>query len=218
MKLWRFADPFDYRFARAGRVGGTWQDGEYKIRARNIVLDWESGSDIVGDFTWPGFDTDLVVTDGVGQALQESGVAGFDLRPVEMQESAEPAKRRSKKSRVKLPYEGPPLWDLWVTAWTASDRELSTLHEVLRDDGSSQLEVVGAQRWERVWDQQRMELVSVLHPRVEGQALVVPKMRGVFRVEEFPAWVFCTDDVKALIENHDFKNVSFLEMGDVLDR
>lgn len=213
MKLWRFTDPCDYRFARAGRVGGTWQDGEYKIRGRNILINWEPDSDIVGDFTWPGLDTDLVVTDRVGKVLQESGVEGFELRPVEMQETA---KRRSKKLRVRLPFEGPPLWDLWVTAWTVADRELSTIHEVVRDDGSRQFELVGAQRREKIWNQQRMELVSVLHPRVEGQGLFVREMRGVFRVEEFPTWVFCTDDVKVLIENHDFTNVSFLEVGEVL--
>ena len=62
MKLWRFADPFDYHFARAGRVGGTWQEGEYRFRRKAIVIEWEPDSDVVGDFTWPGLDTDVVVT------------------------------------------------------------------------------------------------------------------------------------------------------------
>lgn len=218
MKLWRFTDPCDYRFARASRVGGTWQDGEYRFRSRNILIEWEPDSDVVGDFTWPGLDTDLVVTDRVGKALHDAGISGFELRSVEMQENSEPAKRRSKKPRVRLPYKGPPLWDFWVTAWTAMDREHSTVDEVVRDDGSRHFELVGAQRREKSWDQQRMELVSVLHPRVAGQGLFVPRTQGVFRVDEFPAWMFCTDDVRALIEKHNFTNVSFLEMGEVLNQ
>lgn len=217
MKLWRFTDPGDHRFARASRVGGTWQDGEYKRRGRAIIIEWEPDSDVVGDFTWPGLDTDLIVTDRVGVALSAAGVPGFELRPVEMQETTEAAKRRSKKPRVRLPYRGLSLRDFWVTVWTGMNRERSTVSEVVRDDGSRYFVINGAQREEKVWDQKRMELVSVLHPRVAGTGLFVPKARGVFRVEEFPAWIFCTDDVKILVERCNFTNVSFLEMGEVLD-
>lgn len=217
MKLWRFTDPGDHRFARASRVGGTWQDGEYKRRGRDIIIEWEPDSDVVGDFTWPGLDTDLIVTDRVGAALRNAGVPGFELRPVEMQENTEAAKRRSKRPRVTLPYQGPILRDFWVTAWTGLNLERSTVNEVVRDDGSRHFEIIGAQRREKVWDQKRMELVSVMHPRVAGQGVFVPRTPGVFRVEEFPAWIFCTDDVKMLVEECDFTNVSFLEMGEVLN-
>ena len=218
MSLWRFAEPFDHRFARASRVGGTWQGDEYKSRTRNILIEWEPDSDVVGDFTWPGLDTDLIVTDRVGKALCEAGVEGFDLRPVEMQENCERAKRCSNKPSVKLPYKGPTLRDFWITAWTTMDRERSTVREVVRDDESRYFELIGAQQRKQSWDQQRNELVSGLIPRTDGQGLFVREMRGVFRVEEFPAWIFCTDDVKALVEESGFTNVTFLEMGDVRPR
>lgn len=216
MKLWRLSEPFDPRFARAVRVGGTWQEGEYKTRNGTLTVEWEPDSDVIGDFTWPGFDTDIVIGDRVGEVLREAGVTGFELRPVQMRENSEPAKRRSRKPRVRLPYQGPQLWDFWITAWAHADRDQSTIREVKRGDGSVDLELVGAQRREKTWDQQRMELVSALHPRIAGQGLFVPRMHGVFRVEEFPAWVFCSDDVKRLIEEHGFTNVSFLEMGELL--
>jgi hypothetical protein len=45
----------------------------------------------------------------------------------------------------------------------------------------------------------------------------VPSARGIFRVEELPGCILGTDDVKRLIEEHGFTNVSFLEMGDTLE-
>lgn len=214
MKLWRFTEPFDHRFARASRVGGTWQGAEYKVRSCDILIEWEPGSDVVGDFTWPGLDTDLIVTDRVGIALRD--IPGFELRCVMMQENTGAAKRRSKKPRVQLPYQGPPLWDFWVSAWIAMNREHSAVNEIVRDDGSCDFKILGAQRQESGWNLERMEHVSVLHPRVEGQGVFVPSTQGVFRVEEFPAWIFCTDDVKMRIEECGLTNVSFLEMGEVL--
>jgi len=95
-------------------------------------------------------------------------------------------------------------------------RDRSTEEEVAREDGSRCFEVVGVERREKAWDQQRMKRVTSIHSRVEGQGLFVPPIVGLFRVEEFPAWVFCTDDVKEFLAKHGFTNVSFLEMGDVL--
>ncbi len=117
---------------------------------------------------------------------------------------------------VRLPYSGPQLRELWVTAWTSLDPLRSTVTQVENCDGSRHFDVSGVQRREKTWDQERAELVTVIHPRIEGEGIIVPRMRGIFRIREFPTWVFCTDDVKRLIEEHEFTNVSFLEMGEVL--
>jgi hypothetical protein len=77
MKFWRFSDPSDYRYARAVRHGGTWQEGEPWRRAKPLAIVWLPDSDVVGDFTWPGLDTDIVITDRVGIALKQAVVTGF---------------------------------------------------------------------------------------------------------------------------------------------
>lgn len=214
MKLWRFSDP-SAEYARAGRHGGTWQEGEPSRRVKPLTIEWLPDSDVVGDFTWPGLDTDIVITDRVGKALKEAGVTGFDLAPVEMVENSEGSKHASPQ--VKLPYVGPQLWDLWVTAWSKLDRERSTVEVVGKQpDGTEQYEVSGVERREAIWDQERMELVKKRHPRIEGHGLFVRAETRILRVAEFPGWILCTDDVKELIERHSFTNVSFLEMGDVL--
>lgn len=214
MTLWRLSDPGQHRYARASRRG-TWE-GNPSRRVRPLIIEWEPGSDVIGDFTWPGFDSDIVVNDRVAEVLTGAKVPGFDLGSVQMQENCEADKRRSKKPRVQLPYSGPSLWDLWVTAWTIADRARSTIDQVTRPNGSVGLELRGVQHLDASWDQQRMALVKKMYPRVKGQGLFVPPIRGIFRVEEFPAWVFCTDEVKDLIEQYNFTNISFLEMGDVL--
>jgi hypothetical protein len=180
------------------------------------VIEWEPGSDVIGDFVWPGFDTDIVIKDRVAKVLEEAGVAGFELAPVQMVENSEKSKRISKRPHVKLPYLGPPLWDLWVIAWAELDRERSSVKLTQsKPDGTEQLEVTGVERREAMWDKERMELVTWKQPRIDGQGLYVRSDAGVFRLAQFPGWIFCADAVKQLIESHDFSNVSFLEMGDV---
>ena len=73
LKLWRFSDPDDDRFARASRRG-TWDHGH---RVSPLVIEWEPDSDVVGDFVWPGLDSDIVVTEKVYKALA-SRFSGFE--------------------------------------------------------------------------------------------------------------------------------------------
>ncbi len=217
MKVWRFSDPRDVRYAEAGRHGGTWQKGEPWRRTRPLVIEWLPDSDMVGDFTWPGLDTDIIITDRVGRALTEAGVTGFELAHVEMITSSTKSKHVSRKPCVKLPYVGPQLWDLWVTAWAALDRDRSTVKVVEGlPDGSERYEIFGIARREAIWDPQRMELATRVYPRIDGQGLFAQCDAGIFRVAEFPAWILCTNDVKEIIERQAYTNVSFLEMGDVV--
>lgn len=215
MKLWRLSDPSDFRYARASRRG-TWE-GTPPRRVQPLVIEWEPDSEVVGDFVWPGFDTDIVIAERVGKALKEAGVTGFELAPVRMVENSEKSKRTSRRPGVKLPYAGPQLWELWVTAWAELDRKRSTVKVVgTQPDGTEQYEVSGVEGREAIWDQQRLELVKKRRPRIDGQGLFVRTEAGIFRAAEFPGWIFCTDETKELIESHDFTNVSFLEMGEVL--
>jgi hypothetical protein len=38
----------------------------------------------------------------------------------------------------------------------------------------------------------------------------------IFCIHEAPAWILCTDSVKLFIQEKQFTNVGFLEVGDVL--
>lgn len=219
MKLWRFTDPKDDRFARATRRG-SWEGSPSK-RVSPLIIEWEPGSDRIGDFTWSGFDSEIVVTENVTKVLADANVHGYDLAPVEMIENSEPEKRASKEPRVKLPYSGPQLWELWVDSWVKCDRERSTLREITDSSRKGPtFEVTGVEKINSRWDPKEEKLVRTHESRKQGQGIFIQSRflgkLDIFRIQEVPAWIFCTDAVRDLIKHYNFTNVSFFEMGEIL--
>ncbi|UCH34929.1 MAG: hypothetical protein JSV65_00805, partial [Armatimonadota bacterium] len=126
MKIWSFYNPRDDTFAVAGGIGARCIVKRERIQP--LVIEWEPGSDVIGDFTWA--EIGIMVTERVGKALLEH-FRGFELGPVEMIQNPR-LKRptritRRTKPRVWLPYEGPPLYELCVTARVSADLDRSTL-------------------------------------------------------------------------------------------
>lgn len=214
MKLWSFSHPHKYDYARAVRVGGTWQAGEYKERRRCLVIEWIRGSDVLGDFIWPGFHSDIVITDRVGAALRAAGVPGFELRPVTIRRSRW-GDRIDKALEAKLGSEEVVLWDFWITQWVHLDAKLSTISRC-EVDGTLDVEILGAEEWEESSEIATTSAMMAKRPRVQGCGVFVRDVRGVFRIEEIPALIFCADDVKRLLEENESTNVDFLEVGDII--
>jgi hypothetical protein len=214
MKLWSFSHPHEYSYARAVRAGGAWQAGEYKERRHCLVIEWIRGSDVLGDFTWPGFHSDIVITDRVGTALRAAGVPGFELRPVTIRRSRW-GDRIDTALGAKSGSEEFALWDFWITQWVHLDTSLSTISwcEV---DGTSNVEIIGAEEWAEGSGIEATSATTAKRPRIEGCGAFVRNVQGVFRIEELPALIFCADDVKRLLESHGFTNVVFLEVGDII--
>jgi hypothetical protein len=172
------------------------------------------------------------MTERVAGELQRHS-KGFELGPVEMVQSPKlkRPKRPTKRSkpRVWLPYEGPPLYELWLTSWTHMDAERTTAKLAWR------CQQCGSERWE-LEGHEREEYDIVIHkgedgvpeyesrtthyPRISGKGLFVRSAdlmgADIFGVHEFSGWLFCTDRVKTFIEENQFTNVAFLEMGEVI--
>lgn len=228
MKLWRFHDPSDERFAAAG-LRGSWSPprggvcpecgASRQIRVQPLLLVWEPGSDEIGDFSWPGFDSEVVVKDGVLQMLGPR-VSGFEPGPGEVIQDIPPLPARGRKRRVPFPYRGPALHELWVTRRVHLDRDRSSmeLERTCSTCSSEFWELYGVERWDSHFDAERGQLLRTKIERLPGAGVSLRHAdlagAGIFRVHEFPAWVFCTDDVRQLIEESRLSNVLFLEMGD----
>ena len=233
MKLFRFHNPLDFRFARGGRLGTWCPDpgpgvcpectASRQRRVPPLIMEWLPESDTIGDFVWPG--GDVVVSQRVREALEER-FQGFEFKPVEMWQ--DPKLKRPQritkrtKPRVWLPHEGPPLYELWVTAWVHADPERSTIR-LTRDCatcGRRAYEMEGVEVRKSRWDAIKRDLVEVHIPRQAGKGIYVHQedLRSVniFRLFEAPGWILCTERVKTLIEDRAFSNVAFLEVGDVL--
>jgi hypothetical protein len=227
--IWRFADPGDYRFAQASRRG-SWSpsaglclecSASSQKRIQPLILEWEPGANVIGDFTWSGFGSDIAVTERVAEDLKSFG--GFEPGPIEMVQDPElrasDGARRSKP-RVSLPYQGPQLCELWVTQNVHLDLKKSSvrLAKECGTCGQRQYEVDGIERRESTWDAERRESVKEHIPRSQGKGLFVAEHAlagtAIFRTLEFPGWVLCTDRVKELVTQKGFTNVAFLEVGD----
>lgn len=184
-------------------------------------MEWEPGSDLVGDFTWPGFDSEVVVTEAVGRALRER-FTGFELGAVEMIDSHKRQAGPRGARRVRLPYEGPKLFEIWITRWVHLDASASTarLLATCGTCGTARYALTGAEREEISWDPERRQLVTIPVPRDPGGGLYVHdrelEQDSFFRIHEFPSWVFCTDDVRGFVLTKGFNNVTFMEMGYLL--
>jgi hypothetical protein len=231
MILYGIEDPVDLNCARVAPVGeegyiacdtcGYYTDFPKPSRR---TVEWLEGSSIICPFVWPArLIAEVLVTTDVRESLPEKGI---EYLPVEFYQDPKLAKpkRMTKRarSRVWLPYEGPPLYSLWVATWIHVDPSRSSLH--LTHDctvcGRKAYEVEGVERREFHWDPMRGELVRTDIPRVAGKGVYVSQkeLQGahIFRSYEGPGRILCTEVVKDIIEEKQFGNVWFLELGEVI--
>jgi hypothetical protein len=231
VKIWKLSDPGDDRYANASRRGAwspsvglcTECGASRQRRVKPLIIEWEPGSDRIGDVTCVGFNSDAAVTDRAVKALDKCG--GFEPSPVEMYQNPKLKRPRTSlrtKPRVWLPYEGRPMFELWITLHVYLDPKKSSIRllKVCETCGLRRYEALGIERWETTWDKDRLEGASIHFPRKPGCGIYVNESdlagSGLFRVHEFPAWIFCTDSVKKIVESEGLTNVSFREMGDTI--
>jgi hypothetical protein len=190
-------------------------------RAEPLVVDWEPGSDAIGDFVWEGVGFRVIVSEPAFSLLK-GRFRGFEAGPVEMAKEPSRAGRYRRQPRVRLPYAGPELRELRVTTWAHLDRERSSGEIELRC-GTCEAELwkaSGIERGETHWDMVARTLTYSRTKRVAGEGLSVhmADLSGadIFRVHELPGWIFCTDPAREFVEDRAFSNVVLLEMGDAI--
>jgi hypothetical protein len=172
-------------------------------RISPLIIEWEPGSDVISDFTWPGGLEELVVTQAVKDWVQKHRLTGLAFGSVEMVQDPKltrpsPATSRTKK-RIWLPYQGPTLWDLLVSSW--SNLDLSESKRTLVYECN-------------ICHRQEFSLVA-------DAPLVVNRKTwegcDVFRIREIGKLVFVVEKVKRAIEEQQFTNVEAVERGYIPD-
>lgn len=187
-------------------------------------IEWEKGSDRIGDFSWHGGWPPMLVPQRVVEDLARH-FSGFELVPVSMYQAPrrKRPKIRTKRSvpRVWLPYEGPPVVMLHVTKQVHMDSERSTAVLELKCGTCpyEKWELTGYEWVSLEWDPQQAKLESIHQERVPGQGLFVHdadlQPDHLFKVHE-RGGVFCVDAVKVHMEARGYTNIEFLEFGDAV--
>jgi hypothetical protein len=182
-----------------------------------LVIEWEPGSDVVGDLVWTATGSQVVVSERALGVLK--CFRGFEPGPVEMVDAEEVSKRGPRRSVVRLPYTGPRLQELWVTAWAHLSPERSSvkLERRCTTCGTEFWEVWGIEEMDMQWDPGRGN-VRTKKARVGNQGIFVSEDQladaDIFRVHEFPAWTFCRESVREAVTEAALSNVSFFEIGE----
>lgn len=218
MKIWLLKSPHDPKFAYATGVGASW-DPKGHTRLQPLIIEWEPGSTLIGDFNVCG--PGIFVKRDVADELLRLGVRGFEPGPVLVRENSERSKRRAK-NRVPFPYQGPALAELWITKWVHMDPERTTYEEKRLSDGTVDRRLIGFERDEVTWARTAKgpERTARHIPREPGKGLYVKKKElagcQLFKVHEFPGVVNCTDEFKDLVESKGYSNIVFSERGEVI--
>jgi hypothetical protein len=232
VKIWRLTNPHDNAYAQC-ILRGAWalqheggsicpQCGTSAYRrAPPLILEWEQGSSVIGDFNWPDAGQSLAITRHAIDLLS-GHFSGFSAGPVQMIEEPKLPTHMAKPAElpVRLPYHGPELCELWVDAMVRVDHQRSSIKQKLhcKTCGSTSYSVEGIETTKSRWNRMTMKLEPVKYPREPGKGLYIRQTelleRDIFRTQEFPSWILCTDNVKEFVVAQRFSNVSFLEYGE----
>ena len=170
-----------------------------RMRVPPLVIEWDYGSNVIADFTWPAGLGEVIVSDRVKTCFVMRGFSGVGFEPVEMvqREGLKKPRRETKsKTRVWLPYSGPSLWSLVVTSLCNMDVALSARIIESECDGC---------------DRTRM----VVRESAAPITIKPESWQGTdfFRIREMGGIVFISDSVKHAIEEHGFTNVQMKARG-----
>lgn len=231
MKLYRIVEPswLNLDFAELSPIG-TWSSstgvcyecgGSNQERVQPLVAEWQPGSDLIADVTWAAFQP--VLTCKLFCDLR-SRFRGFTNGPVEYVQDPK-LKRpvrvtRRNRRRVWLPYDGPELCEVWVAEFRHLAKPASTAEMTYkcRTCGRERWEVIGIERWEydadalgfATWTNYQRQPDMGLYARPSDLSDI-----DVFRFNEFPAWIICTEQVRTYVLEGSYSNVGFLEIGEL---
>jgi hypothetical protein len=206
-KLYLFSNPYDDRFARACRLG-TWVSDSglglcpecgmpQEKRVRPLIMEWEPGSQVIGDFSWPGNLDDIVVTTRVKNRL-DGLITGVEFSSLIVKDAAHSKSRKTKvrASLARKQAETTALWDMWVTAWSHLDHAASRL-VMERECNACHY--------------------RYFRPPARNKKLVLDPAswhgESVFKCYELPVWIFAVEEVRDMIIEEEFTNVVFREIG-----
>lgn len=189
-------------------------NGCKKSELPNLLVEWEDGSDKIGDFVSPL--SRIVARESVADQIINN-LKGFKKVEIEMFDHPNlyrPKKRNARTpKRVWLPYTGPPLCELQTTKKVTPHKKSTVVIE-------NQCSKCGSLTYKRVEGLEERD--SRGHtPRTPGMGFFITKDEigdYDFFSPKYTGYTLCTDRAKEFIESQNFSNIEFLEAGNVIEK
>jgi hypothetical protein len=227
VKIWRVGlDPTEYSFAQAtewpvpyAREEGCASCSKVLRRpASPLEIFWEPGSDRIGDAVFVPSARCLVVAERLWRRLEQFG--GVEALPVEFVEN--PDRRLPKrKPRVRLPYEGPPLYEVRPSRLVHFDRAATRTKHKQNSCGHEYWIISPGASIETKYDPISNQLNSRVIPREPGNGIFVKESDlegdGLFGlIESGGLALLCTDRVRDALVGEGFSQLQFMDEGETL--
>ena len=231
MRIFRLSDPRNPDYTRAIRLG-SWSAESVVCQACGAITQTrvpplqieyvaERRASIRGDFVWPGFDDDVALSPSAQSVLDGCSVIGWGRVEVSVDRKSRGRSSR-RASAGDLLKDSSDLRELIVLGRATVDIGRSSIRLSLACNqcGARRYDLEGVERFTVDWDPRTRTALRKRLSRATGQGLFVyasePTQFGVFRVQELPACILCTESVRSSIETAGLTNVAFLEYGELV--
>lgn len=206
INIYKLDDPIDSGFAQAVRLG-TWSPAKSKPcpecgrsnqrRVPPLMIEWERGPNVIGDFTWPGFNEDIVVRQKIRDFL-ENNFNGFHFETVNAKPMVRKPKRVNEKTaQPQSSSNEEQLWEMFITSWCHVDHKRTGLRF------EKECSICG-RKTPMQTDSANSKII--IDPFTWDTA-------DFFRIFEYPRWVYCTERAKIAIQDARFTNITFSLFG-----
>lgn len=231
MKIYAIRNPLNDRFARVHPAANLQDPRSCSLCGRILsigpkpVIEWEPGSDVIGDFTWTIL-WDPIVTGQVRRFFEESRLTGVRFGEVDMVQSPrikKPGKTtRRSQPRVYLPYEGPALFSTNIEHSAPIEEHSST---VVRTAHCSQCglwgyDFIGVEHIEYGEWVPGTPIERKRVSRKPHHGVIVSQVHtgglDFFRLGGPHCGVVCTERARLSILESCLTNIDLFEMGDVV--
>lgn len=177
----------------------------------HLEVEWDDGSETIGDFTF--IIGPVVLKETIADELLAvfSGFRKGEIRMPHHPNLEKPKHIRRKVKRVWLPYEGPPICFMDVTAQV----DFAVGSTVTVASECTECASVIYKSFEGIESKDG----AVHSPRILGKGFVFENSSladaDVFRPRH-TGLTLCTDRVRDFIESRGYRNIEFLEVGDIV--
>lgn len=178
-----------------------------------LLVEWEEGSDQIGDFVFALGGIILKQTVADDLLTQFKGFEKREIQFIDRPSLYKPEKYRKRKKRIWLPYDGPELCELYITK-NVKLHESSSVKIEYTCQNCGRIQLINGV--EGVETDKRLKYYT---SRENGKGLFIQSQEiggyDFFGIRG-TGYILCTDRVREYVHSKGYSNISFLDYGAVI--